>query len=98
MKNALKMKNVKVITFHKFDFYLLYLSNDVILDGQFPKQWQKVSRLIKYLSDNNGEEIMIKKFDEKITEDKGIYLDDQLIKDLIKEDEAAKRLQIEQEI
>ena len=87
----------KIFTFDKFAFYLLCLANDVIPDDQFPKQWQKVSRLIKYLSDSNGEETMIKKFGAKITDDKGIYLDDQLIKELIKEDEEAKRLQIEKE-
>ncbi len=87
----------KIFTFDKFAFYLLCLANDVIPDDQFPKQWQKVSRLIKYLSDSNGEETMIKKFGAKITDDKGLYLDDQLIKELIKEDEEAKRLQIEQE-
>lgn len=36
---------------------------------------------------------MIKKFGAKITDDKGIYLDDQLINELIKEEEEAKRLQ-----
>ena len=87
----------KIFTFDKFAFYLLCLANDVIPDDQFPKQWQKVSRLIKYLSDSNGEETMIKKFGAKITDDKGIYLDDQLIKELIKEDEEAKRLQIQKE-
>ena len=87
----------KIFTFDKFAFYLLCLANDVIPNDQFPKQWQKVSRLIKYLSDSNGEETMIKKFGAKITDDKGIYLDDQLIKELIKEDEEAKRLQIENE-
>ena len=87
----------KIFTFDKFAFYLLCLANDVIPDDQFPKQWQKVSRLIKYLSDSNGEETMIKKFGAKITDDKGIYLDDQLNKELIKEDEEAKRLQIQQE-
>ena len=87
----------KIFTFDKFAFYLLCLANDVIPDDKFPKQWQKVSRLIKYLSDSNGEETMIKKFGAKITDDKGIYLDDQVIKELIKEDEEAKRLQNEQE-
>ena len=87
----------KIFTFDKFAFYLLCLANDVIPEDQFPIQWQKVSRLIKYLSDSNGEETMIKKFGAKITDDKGIYLDDQLIKELIKEDEEAKRLQIEKE-
>ena len=87
----------KIFTFDKFSFYLLCLANDVIPDDQFPKQWQKVSRLIKYLSDSNGEETMIKKFGAKITDDKGIYLDDQLIKELIKEDEEAKRLKIQKE-
>ena len=87
----------KIFTFDKVAFYLLCLANDVIPDDQFPKQWQKVSRLIKYLSDSNGEETMIKKFGAKITDDKGIYLDDQLIKELIKEDEEAKRLQIQKE-
>ena len=87
----------KIFTFDKFAFYLLCLANDVIPDDQFPKQWQKVSRLIKYLSDSNGEETMIKKFGAKITDDKGIYLDDQLIKELIKEDEEAKRLKIQKE-
>ena len=87
----------KIFTFDKFAFYLLCLANDVIPDDQFPKQWQKFSRLIKYLSDSNGEETMIKKFGAKITDEKGIYLDDQLIKELIKEDEEAKRLQIEKE-
>ena len=87
----------KIFTFDKFAFYLLCLANDVIPDDKFPKQWQKVSRLIKYLSDSNGEETMIKKFGAKITDDKGIYLDDQVIKELIKEDEEARRLQNEQE-
>ena len=87
----------RIFTFDKFAFYLLCLANDVIPDDQFPKQWQKVSRLIKYLSDSNGEETMIKKFGAKITDDKGIYLDDALIKELIKEDEEAKRKQIEKE-
>ena len=87
----------KIFTFDKFAFYLLCLANDVIPDDQFPKQWQKFSRLIKYLSDSNGEETMIKKFGSKVTDEKGIYLDDQLIKELIKEDEEAKRLQIEKE-
>ena len=73
------------------------MANDVIPDDKFPKQWQKVARLIKSLSDSNGEETMIKKFGAKITDDKGIYLDDQVIKELIKEDEEAKRLQNEQE-
>ena len=43
------------------------------------------------------EETMSKKFGVKITDDKGIYLDDQLIKELIKEEEEAKRLQKEKE-
>ena len=87
----------KIFTFDKFAFYLLCLANDVIPDDQFPKQWEKVSRLIKYLSDSNGEETMIKKFGAKITDDKGIYLDDQLINELIKEEEEAKRIQKQKE-
>ena len=87
----------KIFTFDKFAFYLLCLANDVIPEDQFPKQWEKVSRLIKYLSDSNGEETMIKKFGAKITDDKGIYLDDQLINELIKEEEEAKRLQKQKE-
>ena len=87
----------KIFTFDKFSFYLLCLANDIIPEDQFPKQWQKVSLLIKCLSDSNGEETMSKKFGVKITDDKGIYLDDQLIKELIKEEEEAKRLQKEKE-
>ena len=87
----------KIFTFDKFVFYLLCLANDIIPEDQFPKQWQKVSLLIKCLSDSNGEETMSKKFGVKITDDKGIYLDDQLIKELIKEEEEAKRLQKEKE-
>ncbi len=87
----------KIFTFDKFAFYLLCLANDIIPEDQFPKQWQKVSLLIKCLSDSNGEEIMSKKFGVKITDDKGIYLDDHLIKELIKEEEEAKRLQKEKE-
>ena len=83
----------KIFTFDKFAFYLLCLANDIIPEDQFPKQWQKVSLLIKCLSDSNGEETMSKKFGVKITDDKGIYLDDHLIKELIKEEEEAKRLQ-----
>ena len=41
---------------------------------------------------------MSKKFGVKITDDKGIYLDDQLIKELIKEEEEAKRLQKEKDL
>ena len=40
---------------------------------------------------------MSKKFGVKITDDKGIYLDDHLIKELIKEEEEAKRIQKEKE-
>ena len=87
----------KIFTFDKFAFYLLCLANDIIPEDQFPKQWQKVSLLIKCLSDSNGEETMSKKFGVKITDDKGIYLDDHLIKELIKEEEEAKRLQKEKE-
>ena len=87
----------KIFTFDKFSFYLLCLANDIIPEDQFPKQWQKVSLLIKCLSDSNGEETMSKKFGVKITDDKGIYLDDHLIKELIKEEEEAKRLQKEKE-
>ena len=87
----------KIFTFDKFAFYLLCLANDIIPEDQFPKQWQKVSLLVKCLSDSNGEETMSKKFGVKITDDKGIYLDDQLIKELIKEEEEAKRLQKEKE-
>ena len=87
----------KIFTFDKFSFYLLCLANDIIPEDQFPKQWQKVSLLIKCLSDSNGEETMSKKFGVKITDDKGIYLDDQLIKELIKEEEEAKRLEKEKE-
>ena len=87
----------KIFTFDKFCFYLLCLANDIIPEDQFPKQWQKVSLLVKCLSDSNGEETMSKKFGVKITDDKGIYLDDQLIKELIKEEEEAKRLQKEKE-
>ena len=89
--------NGKVFTFDKFVFYLLCLANDVIPNDLFPKQWQKVSILIKYLSDSNGEETMSKKFASKITDNKGIYLDDPIIQELIKEDEEAKRLQKEKE-
>ena len=78
-------------------FYLLCLANDIIPEDQFPKQWQKVSLLVKCLSDSNGEETMSQKFGVKITDDKGIYLDDHLIKELIKEEEEAKRLQKEKE-
>ena len=107
--NLLKQKNFvfnsgeneeeegKIFTFDKFSFYLLCLANDIIPEDQFPKQWQKVSLLIKCLSDSNGEETMSKKFGVKITDDKGIYLDDHLIKELIKEEEEAKRLQKEKE-
>ena len=87
----------KIFTFDKFAFYLLCLANDIIPEDQFPKQWQKVSLLIKCLSDSNGEETMSKKFGVKITDDKGIYLDDHLITELIKEEEEAKRLQKEKE-
>ena len=87
----------KIFTFDKFAFYLLCLANGIIPEDQFPKQWQKVSLLIKCLSDSNGEETMSKKFGVKITDDKGIYLDDHLIKELIKEEEEAKRLQKEKE-
>ena len=87
----------KIFTFDKFAFYLLCLANDIIPEDQFPKQWQKVSLLIKCLSDSNGEETMSKKFGVKITDDKGIYLDDHLIKELIKEEEEAKRIQKEKE-
>ena len=87
----------KIFTFDKFAFYLLCLANDIIPEDQFPQQWQKVSLLIKCLSDSNGEETMSKKFGVKITDDKGIYLDDQIINELIKEEEEAKRLQKEQE-
>ena len=87
----------KIFTFDKFVFYLLCLANDIIPEDQFPKQWQKVSLLIKCLSDSNGEETMSQKFGVKITDDKGIYLDDHLIKELIKEEEEAKRLQKEKE-
>ena len=87
----------KIFTFDKFAFYLLCLANDIIPEDQFPKQWQKVSLLIKCLSDSNGEETMSKKFGVKITDDKGIYLDDHLIKELIKEEEETKRLQKEKE-
>jgi len=87
----------KIFTFDKFAFYLLCLANDIIPEDQFPKQWQKVSLLVKCLSDSNGEETMSKKFGVKITDDKGIYLDDHLIKELIKEEEEAKRLQKEKE-
>ena len=87
----------KIFTFDKFAFYILCLANDIIPEDQFPKQWQKVSLLIKCLSDSNGEETMSKKFGVKITDDKGIYLDDHLIKELIKEEEEAKRLQKEKE-
>ena len=87
----------KIFTFDKFAFYLLCLANDIIPEDQFPKQWQKVSLLVKCLSDSNGEETMSKKYGVKITDDKGIYLDDQLIKELIKEEEEAKRLQKEKE-
>lgn len=55
----------KIFTFDKFAFYLLCLANDVIPEDQFPKQWEKVSRLIKYLSDSNGEETMIKNLELK---------------------------------
>ena len=58
------MKEKYLVLINLF-FYLLCLTNDVIPDDQFPKQWQKVSRLIKYLSDSNGEETMIKKFGAK---------------------------------
>ena len=107
--NLLKQKNFvfnsgeneeeegKIFTFDKFSFYLLCLANDIIPEDQFPKQWQKVSLLVKCLSDSNGEETMSKKFGVKITDDKGIYLDDHLIKELIKEEEEAKRLQKEKE-
>ena len=107
--NLLKQKNFvfnsgeneeeegKIFTFDKFSFYLLCLANDIIPEDQFPKQWQKVSLLIKCLSDSNGEETMSKKFGVKITDDKGIYLDDHLIKELIKEEEESKRLQKEKE-
>ena len=87
----------KIFTFDKFVFYLLCLANDIIPEDQFPKQWQKVSLLVKCLSDSNGEETMSQKFGVKITDDKGIYLDDHLIKELIKEEEEAKRLQKEKE-
>ena len=87
----------KIFTFDKFAFYLLCLANDIIPEDQFPKQWQKVSLLVKCLSDSNGEETMSQKFGVKITDDKGIYLDDHLIKELIKEEEEAKRLQKEKE-
>ena len=87
----------KIFTFDKFVFYLLCLANDIIPEDQFPKQWQKVSLLVKCLSDSNGEETMSQKFGVKITDDKGIYLDDHLIKELIREEEEAKRLQKEKE-
>ena len=87
----------KIFTFDKFVFYLLCLANDIIPEDQFPKQWQKVSLLVRCLSDSNGEETMSQKFGVKITDDKGIYLDDHLIKELIKEEEEAKRLQKEKE-
>ena len=87
----------KIFTFDKFAFYLLCLANDIIPEDQFPKKKKKVSLLIKCLSDSNGEETMSKKFGVKITDDKGIYLDDHLIKELIKEEEEAKRLQKEKE-
>ena len=64
----------KIFTFDKFVFYLLCLANDIIPEDQFPKQWQKVSLLVKCLSDSNGEETMSQKFGVKITDDKGIYL------------------------
>ena len=76
-----------ILTFDKFAFYLLWMAKDVIPDDQFLTHWEKVSKLIKYLSDRNGEETMIKKLGAKITNDKGINLDEQLIKELIKENE-----------